>query len=281
VDACQFRLEKTNLHRYLAHGFCVLITGSKFFTGPPFCGALLIPHRFDITGGGLPLPRGFADYFTSSEVPRVLLPQAQHLSSALNLGLLFRWSGALMEMKAFYSVLPEQRTLILKTFRSQLIHSIRGNPDLFLLDCPQPQRWKESDQSLWDAQPTIFSFAVCDPGPDRPGQWLGIPELKIMYQRLNRDCAERLPPSAPAEDRARAAQRCHIGQPVTIARPSQGGETGALRIACGARLVYGITYDGTLGRTPAERFQRELNDAQTVLAKVSLILKYWTCLKKT
>ena len=52
-----------------------------------------------------------------------------------------------------------------------------------------------------------------------------------------------------------------------------------MRIACGARLVYGITHDDGLGKTPPERFQRELADARSVLKKISLILKYWDSLR--
>jgi hypothetical protein len=274
VDACQFRLEKSNLHRYLAHGFCVLITGSKFFTGPPFCGALLIPGEAQSGATKKPFPRGFADYFTRDEVPPSLQSRAQELSPALNLGLLFRWTGALKEMKYFYSVASAQRTEILKTFRYELINSISANADLHLLECPPLHRWEDADLSLWDALPTIFSFAVRDP-KSASMKWLRIRDLKKIYYLLNRDCSRQLPDSAQEKERELAAQKCHIGQPVTISRCAENGETGALRIACGARLVYGITYDIGLGKTPRKRFARELTDARAVLAKVSLILKYW------
>jgi hypothetical protein len=44
VDACQARLGRSALRWYLDQGFLVLITGSKFFTGPPLSGALLVPE---------------------------------------------------------------------------------------------------------------------------------------------------------------------------------------------------------------------------------------------
>jgi hypothetical protein len=276
VDACQFRLEKSNLHRYLSLGFCVLITGSKFFTGPPFCGALLVPSQFDVRGNDAALPQGFEDYFTRAEVPNSIRSRAQSLSSALNLGLLFRWAGALKEIDSFYSVPGPERTSILDRFRSELMNSIRENPDLQLLEPPHPYRWQDADGALWDAGPTIFSFAV--KSPNDLDKWLPVRALKTIYYLLNRDCSAHLPESASDAERQLAAQKCHIGQPVTIRRCSQDGEIGALRIACGARLVYGITYDSTLGRKASERFQRELNDARTVLAKISLVLKYWNAL---
>jgi hypothetical protein len=45
VDACQLRLGRPRLRRYLDRGYLVIVTGSKFFTGPAFSGALLVPAR--------------------------------------------------------------------------------------------------------------------------------------------------------------------------------------------------------------------------------------------
>nr|WP_243444429.1 hypothetical protein [Acetobacter persici] len=44
VDACQARLMPERVQAYLSRGWAVMVTGSKFFTGPPFCGALLLPE---------------------------------------------------------------------------------------------------------------------------------------------------------------------------------------------------------------------------------------------
>jgi hypothetical protein len=43
ADLCQGRFEKERLHDYLEKNVVVLITGSKFFRGPPFSGGVLIP----------------------------------------------------------------------------------------------------------------------------------------------------------------------------------------------------------------------------------------------
>ena len=45
VDACQARLSSDAVRTYVEAGWLVLVTGSKFFTGPPFSGALLVPIR--------------------------------------------------------------------------------------------------------------------------------------------------------------------------------------------------------------------------------------------
>ena len=43
VDACQLRCSAAAIRRDLEFGFAVMLTGSKFAGGPPFCGALLLP----------------------------------------------------------------------------------------------------------------------------------------------------------------------------------------------------------------------------------------------
>lgn len=43
VDACQGRFEIDWLNDVIGKNAIVLITGSKFFRGPPFSGAVLVP----------------------------------------------------------------------------------------------------------------------------------------------------------------------------------------------------------------------------------------------
>jgi hypothetical protein len=43
ADMCQGRFEKERLLEYLSKNVVVLITGSKFFRGPPFSGAVIVP----------------------------------------------------------------------------------------------------------------------------------------------------------------------------------------------------------------------------------------------
>jgi hypothetical protein len=77
VDASQGRYQHDDVRRWLSHGWAVIITGSKYFGAPPFCGATLFPP-------GWPRMQGFA-------------------SSA---GLQARWRLALQAMQAT----PQPRT---------------------------------------------------------------------------------------------------------------------------------------------------------------------------
>lgn len=72
VDACQLRSDPANIVEYVAKGFITLVTGSKFFCGLPFSGAVLLPPATlaEIEAGIEHLPRGLDDYFTRHEVTR-------------------------------------------------------------------------------------------------------------------------------------------------------------------------------------------------------------------
>lgn len=70
VDACQLRSEEESIRKYVSLGFPTLVTGSKFYCGPPFCGAVLFPPAAlaELEAGHEHLPAGFEDYFTRHEV---------------------------------------------------------------------------------------------------------------------------------------------------------------------------------------------------------------------
>ncbi|HLI22747.1 MAG TPA: hypothetical protein VKV32_16615, partial [Stellaceae bacterium] len=71
IDACQARLSRRRLAWYLERGCLVLITGSKFFTGAPFSGALLIPDRLAARCARLTdVPDGLGAYSGQSDWPR-------------------------------------------------------------------------------------------------------------------------------------------------------------------------------------------------------------------
>ena len=93
VDACQTRLNSGTVRDYIGRGWIVQITGSKFFTGPPFSGALLAPAAVAARLAACPLPAGLDLYSARPEWPRAqrgldsLLPTGNH-------GLITRWQGS-------------------------------------------------------------------------------------------------------------------------------------------------------------------------------------------
>jgi hypothetical protein len=92
IDACQARIEPEMVRWYLAQGFPVLLTGSKFFGAPGFCGAVLFPRQRlrRITHAGR-LPAGLAAYARLQG----------GFGSRRCAGLVLRWTAALHEMQEF------------------------------------------------------------------------------------------------------------------------------------------------------------------------------------
>jgi hypothetical protein len=45
VDACQGRFRDSMLNKLIEDESIVLITGSKFYRGPPFSGAVVVPAK--------------------------------------------------------------------------------------------------------------------------------------------------------------------------------------------------------------------------------------------
>ena len=100
IDACQLRCHPHAIARYVGKGYLALVTGSKFFTGPPFSGAVVMPslmarelemylaatittHGDDVLNKSslspssssstcVAVPRGLSDYLTPHEVPATM-----------------------------------------------------------------------------------------------------------------------------------------------------------------------------------------------------------------
>jgi hypothetical protein len=274
VDACQARLTVASVAAYLRRGFMVLFTGSKFFTGPPFAGALLLPPvlaaRLDMSGA---LPRGLAQYCSRFDWPEKASISPK-LATHANLGLALRWQAALAEMRAFFAVDATTIKDILGLFARRLQAALRDNPDVWLHDVPALVRPELADG--WDVLPTVFTFSIrVDRERGTPPRFLTPDEAHQVFLWLNSDISACLPPDATERDRILAARLFHIGQPVAIATGS-GTHAGALRISAGARLVSGEPY--MLARCahlePMARVELEIADALATVDKISLILKH-------
>jgi hypothetical protein len=273
VDACQARLSSDAIRACVEAGWLVLVTGSKFFTGPPFSGALLVPPA---TVGRLEretLPAGLRGYTSAAEWPD--LAAAAPLREDANYGLALRWHAALGEMRAFAAVPPARRRAILEKFCASVRHMIEQSPDLLMLPVPPLDRPVSEDD--WDAVPTIMSFGILSPPQgDQKRTLLDLDRARQVYQWLNADLTPVLPETAHGFERDVVVRRCHIGQPVPVA--AEGGSViGALRISAGARLVSGEPSHEGLGEE--ERVNREIASVHTIIAKISLILRHFEVLQ--
>ncbi len=287
VDACQARLDQGRVRDYLSLGWMVMTTGSKFFTGPPFCGALLLPKRI-VRRTSRSLPSGLCAYGHRSDWPADMAA-ASHLPTGINLGMVLRWQAALAEMEAFASVPPAAVRTRLEFFLDGVREAIRKHPNLVLVEVPAPDRGPPRAARggrpgrAWDQLQTILSFLVLEPRRD-PGQGgdaglvpLTMQRARLLYRWLNADVS-RILPAAPEADRRLARLLCHIGQPAPVShRALAGGPAGALRISAGARLLSGEPSHE--GLDADRRLAREVADARRVLDKIGLLLRHWTLLQ--
>lgn len=116
VDACQMRLSLRAFRCFAQRGYVTLVTGSKFYGGAPFCGAVLLPMRCvyelesavsEPESAELCAPLGLEDYFSRYDFPATGLRQVRaRMGSFLNVGLLLRWESALATLEP-YARIPE------------------------------------------------------------------------------------------------------------------------------------------------------------------------------
>lgn len=272
VDACQARLAPHRVRNLVKAGMLVMTTGSKFLTGPPFCGAILLPDSFVAALAGYALPQGLAAYFHHCDWPQTASPSV--LSHEGNLGLALRWQAALAESEAFAAVPPARIVDTLRRFEHNAHEAIGAHPALTLLTMPDFDRNPVEEEVLWDTIPTVFSFLVADPeNPEKP---LDLERSRALHRWLNADLSPWIAEHDAAGE-GLAGLLCHLGQPVPVPHPDLGGENaGALRLCAGARLVSGEPSHA--GLTDDVRLAREFADVRRALAKITVILDHWSVL---
>jgi hypothetical protein len=260
VDACQMRLGRTRLRNYLDRGYLVLMTGSKFFTGPPFSGALLVPSALarDLDTAGDIAP-GLLEYTSRSDWPKSWPALRSRFPVRANFGQWLRWEAALEEIRAYYSVPDKFRLSALATFGEGVEWIIASSPSLRLLPPQQRSDGEGDDDEL--SRRTIFPFVI-----RRGDRILSLEQCKKLYRALARDVVDEASADAPV---AVAAKPCLIGQPVALGYGEEQ-PTAALRICAGARLVSEAwSPDADIARG---NLQRELGHVGTVVAKIEWLL---------
>jgi hypothetical protein len=261
VDACQMRLSRRRLRSYLDRGFLVLITGSKYFGGPAFSGALLVPacQARTLESGGERVPSGLLEYACCSDWPKRWDALRTRFERRFNLGQWLRWEAALEEIKTYYDVPYEFRVFALRELRIAMESLIALSPSLRSLatsarGCPG------EDEEFSD--PTIFPVL-----PHRSGRALSAADCRVLYQLLGHDLSDII--GAADGDREVAGRRFLVGQPVRIERRGEP-PTGSLRLCLGARHVTEAwSADPQLAR---KNLEREVDRIADVIAKIELLL---------
>jgi hypothetical protein len=260
VDACQMRLGRRRLRFHLDRGHMVLISGSKFFGGPAFSGALLVPKGFSraLERVGEIAP-GFFDYVSRSDWPKGWGGLRSRFESRPNFGQWLRWEAALSEIGNYYAVPGAFRTKALAELEAGIDSMIALTPSLNAVRSARRPAGVDDEEFACD---TIFPFTL-----RRNGKPVSIADTSAIYRALARDMNDEIIGSAA--DRQIAAQRCLLGQPVRLERPD-GTQSAALRLCVGARLV---TEAWSADAVQAQRnLQHSLDRIAHVLVKIELLL---------
>jgi hypothetical protein len=224
IDACQLRTSPETIAAYLAHGFPIAITGSKFLGGPVFSGALLVPPALSRRFREASLATGVADYCGASDWPASWKAR-QDMPDRPNLGLLLRWSAALFEWEALLAVPPASIAHVTSTFARAVEQRICKDPAMApIASRPIDRRALDPDVNTFgDTTPTIFPFLLVRQDADgHPAGYLTRDETRSIFQRLA---------SGAASERS-----VRVGQPVACGRRT-GMDVSALRLCLSARLI--------------------------------------------
>ncbi|NHA66749.1 hypothetical protein [Phycicoccus flavus] len=261
IDAAQGRFSRHGLTESLRCGYIVMVTGSKFFGGPPFAGAVLVPHR-RAGGSAVPtvVPEGFADYFVPAMLPRSWREARASLPPGLGLGVLMRWWAALAEIRDYYSVPAALRLEVLRRFQRVVPAIIAATDHLELSTVPPPSD-REDGTRLLESNTTVFPFTC----RRADGALLGMEPLRDLARavRFGSPDDERLP-----ADLARV--RCELGQPVELA----GGDVSfpVLRVALGGRDIIRACVTPAAGSTFEQRLDHLERDVTLALRKVDALV---------
>jgi len=265
VDACQMRLGRERLRAYLNRGYLVLITGSKFFGGPAFSGALLIPNGLarSLDQAETIMP-GLFDYASRSDWPKGWPRLRSRFASRQNLGQWLRWEAAIEEIGAYYEVPGAFRAWAVKELSAGLESLIVRSPSLR----PVGSGLAKSATAMSVAGDEEFTVATILPFTIDTGRGpLSATDGRMLYQALTEDFGDTIAGSEP--DRQFAANRCLVGQPVALERRGED-PIAALRLCVGARHVSGMwSADAAVAQ---RNLLDELDRAARVIAKIEWLL---------
>ncbi|MBA4317350.1 MAG: hypothetical protein C0412_03015 [Flavobacterium sp.] len=266
VDASQLRLDPKDIQNYLNKGYIVTITGSKYFTGPPYSGALLLPKSVSkvILSVKNSLPAGLTQYYNHSDWP-ISWFCSNDLSDGYNYGSYTRWNAAIVEMDRYYKTPILYRNMGIEMFCNFVEDSIKEASFL------EPIYDNETKTNSYNSEEfgirnirTIFPFFIL-----KNNEVLSIDKVKKLYTLLNSDLSDQFEDS-PLEIIRLAAQKCHIGQAVNV-KYGNDIESAVLRISLGARVIS----DSWVNRDISLFFRNieaQMSQITIIIKKIELIL---------
>eukprot|EP00929_Paragymnodinium_shiwhaense_P014262 TRINITY_DN122164_c0_g1_i1.p1 TRINITY_DN122164_c0_g1~~TRINITY_DN122164_c0_g1_i1.p1 ORF type:complete len:625 (-),score=130.77 TRINITY_DN122164_c0_g1_i1:111-1985(-) len=289
MDACQTRMREGALQTFVERGFCVLATGSKFYSGPPFSGAVLLNKALSAeldaavqspSLRGLLQGSSLGEYLSASMVDQQHLP---HLAAAvpdvhteMNLGVLTRWQMALVHIESYHRLAVADREMLMRGWVAQTSQMIADLHTPAVEVLPEALLPIAAEAGMLDVN-TILSFRC---RVQVGGSWRAATadELRHVHRLMAIDLRHAAKTAGMTPDAAtRLRQRCFIAQPVVL-----GKKSGAvLRLAIGALQVV-EAFDAVPASPASSRDEHQgkmLNllgsEDQLVLSKLVSLLTNW------
>jgi len=171
IDVCQMRTTPKLISSLIRLNCMVMLTGSKFYQSPPFCGALLVPKTISSKLNNISekAVEPFLKIFSTSDIS----PSHPKLRSKFreneNYGTLLRWEAAISEMKLLSFFGEDMVTSAIDRWNAFVISQLQINSDFFEL-MPDQQFTNRS----------IISFNV----KHQDGSLLSDDELRVLYLKV-------------------------------------------------------------------------------------------------
>jgi hypothetical protein len=270
VDACQGRISIRLVNAYINAGAAVLLTGSKFYSGPPFSGALILPPAMrEKLKQRNTIPAGLNEFFTRYEFPSSWSFLNGQLNEEINLGLLLRWQAAVYEMNRVFLIPNKRIETVINTFTSTARQMIASSGFL-----REESLASLSDEDVHPTQTispfelnSIITFTIND---DEKFRQLNLDDAKLIHRALYTDLSHIIPDSHKL-----ASTIIQLGQPVKVKLQCNGQWNASLRIALSSVHI------GELGLLDDRFIQlRFTADMDTLKQKLILIIDHLDSLRK-
>ncbi len=249
VNTIQMRCRIHQIKQCLEAGMVVSLSGSKFFGGPPFSGALLLPKaEFSFFEEfALNQPVGFRDLFSLNFLDDSLLDSSD--SHFWDFSLLFRWKAALYEMKRYLALQESQRNESISSWYNQVIDLPTESVEFLPLKVSH-------NGGASGLENTILPFHLYR----KDNNLFSHSELQNVHKWMSMDLSAFL----PDEEAEIVSIPILVGQPVKLC-----DEKSVLRIALSTPQIVDINQHG---------IEDQLVKDRIVLKKLALISKYYDLL---
>lgn len=271
IDAAQGRFSREGMRKVIQNEFMVIITGSKFFGGPGFCGSVVIPKALaEHLKYETAIPSGFEKFFTADMFPSDWTGARRAFDKLsqpddFQLGLLLRWRASLAEIVRYYHTPSKLRYIILKAFSDIVPKIVNRSSTVWLrYDTEDPAR----EPRLLQSNATVFSFYLI-----KDKRHLHLEELCQIFFWLTLDMSNAIS-ELSFDEKIGLGYRFQIGQPVALGNTTEV-EACVLRIAIGAVQISEYAVDIQLGRTLSQRLSRLEYQIHLLVRKLEILVKYY------